>query len=252
MGRELDDERVLVAQAFDSQSTGYQGEQLNKAAFPIQGTGMYQLGADLEGNGRITQIDRESASNCTVTLDNKAKLNFCSDHIVKIECPNGSTYELKHDDEGGLSEVKMLNGEILKHKDGHWYTEDGKKTDRQFDMKKVGTLLEWSSKDENVGTYHYPNGTSISGRIFHLKDRSNTAITKVERFGHMLAECGHDDEGYYNRIKLQSGEEWKKQGPMLWKSNSGDVYEGTFYFEDGRHLRRRDIHGNRDSFYKPF
>lgn len=243
-----EDEKILLAQGFDSSTTGPQWDVDSRS----RGSGLYQVGHDLKGNGCITKIDRTDEHTCTITLESAAKLNFKNNHIVRVERPDGSTFEMHHGENGALKGIKLPSGDSFERKDGHWYSADGAKTDRIFDSNIYGSVWEGRATDDTAGILHYPDGTSVSGHFIHVGDRTSPAITKIEHLGKTLIECHHDEEGYLKDFKLNSGEHWQRQGPMKWKSSAGAAFEGSFYFDYGRHLRRKDVDGHQDVQFKPF
>jgi hypothetical protein len=246
------EEKILLAQGMhDSHSTGYQGEFLGSSSH-LPGKGIYKAGEDLQGGGIIVDIERADANSCKITLNNSAKLHFHNDHIEKIERPDGSTFEMKYKDGGGLQQITTPAGDTFVHKDGHWYSEDGKKTDRNFGTNQWGSVFESSYKDNGPAAIYYPDGTSVSGHYGHTADGTYSTIDKIEKLGQLLVACQYDKDHALKQFKLGSGEEWTKQGPMKWKSNKGETFEGNFYFEKGRQLRRSDRAGQIDYSFSPY
>lgn len=220
----------------------------------VKGIGLYQVGEDLRGNGPITKIEPGSGRDgfTKITLDNQSYLVFQHDHIVKIGRPDNTSYEMKFAENGALEEIKTPTEESYVRLGKEWHRKDGTPTNKNFDINIYGSIVEWTGRNGSDATIHYPDGFSVSGETVSHEGHTRPVITRVERFGHVLAACGHDREGFMNDLKLESGEHWTRKGPMKWKSESGQRFNGSFYFDKGRHLRRKDVDGVLDKKFKPF
>lgn len=231
-------------------SYGANDTSVDEVGSPIEGTGLYQVGNDLKGNGRITRIERSDPHTCTITLDNQAKLKFHNDHIVNVERSDGSSYKMTHLENGALKEIIMPSGEKFERHGEEFLSQNGRQ--KFFEVNRFGSVYESASKDADVATIHYPDETSVTGHVIRFQDKIRPVITKVEHKGKVLAECNYNNEGFLSDIQLHSGESWTLTGPMQWKSNAGGAWNGSFYFEEGRHLCRKDVEGERDHLFKPF